>query len=308
MKQLVLLFAAALAAASAAGCEKSSDLAPVMAETKGIVESYQQRATELERRANDLVRRGLAINAGQDEPASHLLTSARTDIEGMKATLRDAPPQLARATGDDKLDEHKKVAELRALRHRIATQLDDSVVKISTRLNAVEAWLSRAESRPTGQPASAPAPAPATAPTDPQTEGAPTGTNRIPEGGAVTGADESTGPKGETGAGGNETASSGKTGTGGGAETGAGKQSGVEAPKEAGTGHNALGNRGGDGQKAPQGDRAGAGQKAGTGTGTGGGTGAGTGGAVPKSGTGTGTGTGGGAKSGGNTGLGPSKR
>ena len=223
MKQLVLLFTAALAAASAAGCEKSSDLAPVVAESKGIVDSYQQRATELERRANDLVRRGLAINAGQDEPASHLLTASRTEIEAMKAALRDAPTRISRTAADDKLDEQKKVAELRTFKHQIHAQLDDGWLKTNAKLDAVEAWLSRAESRPTGQPASAPAPA--TPPTDPQTEGAPTGTNRVPEGGAGTGAETGTGGGAETGAGKKTGAGTGggqKAGTGGGQKTGIG--------------------------------------------------------------------------------------
>jgi hypothetical protein len=251
MKQHVLLFAAALAAAAAAGCEKSSDLAPVTAETQGIVASYQQRATELERRVNDLVRRGTAINASPGEPASFLLTNSRADLEGMKAMLRDAPARIAKTAGDDKLEEPKKVAELRLLKHQLQDQLGDSWVRANAKLDSVEAWLSRAESRPAGQPAAAPAPAPATGPTDPQTEGAPTGTNRVPEGG-TTGTDASAAPKGETGAGGNETASSQKTGTGGGAESATGK-AGVQDSKDATNAQKATGNSGGD-KKAPRGD------------------------------------------------------
>ena len=173
MKQHVLLFTAALAAAAAAGCEKSSDLAPVVAETKGLVDSYQQRATELDRRVNDLVRRGLAINASPAEPASFLLTNSRTEIEGMKATLRDAPARIAKAAGDDKLDEPKRVAELRMIQHQLHDQLDDSWVRANAKLDSVAAWLARAESRPAAAPAPAPtpAPAPALAPGEPSPAG-----------------------------------------------------------------------------------------------------------------------------------------
>ncbi|HWO25125.1 MAG TPA: hypothetical protein VNO30_40580 [Kofleriaceae bacterium] len=179
MKQHVLLCTAALAAAAAAaGCEKSSDLVPVVAETKGIVESYQQRATELERRVNELVRRGLAINANPAEPASFLLTNSRADIEGMKATLRDAQGRIAKAAGDDKLDEPKRVAEVRLIQRQLSGQLDDSWVRANAKLDSVEAWLSRAESRPAAPPPPpAPAPAPTIAPGEPAPTGAPAATD-----------------------------------------------------------------------------------------------------------------------------------
>jgi hypothetical protein len=54
MKQHALLFVAALALA--AGCEKSSDVAPVAAEANGIIKSYQPRIAELQQRVDDLER------------------------------------------------------------------------------------------------------------------------------------------------------------------------------------------------------------------------------------------------------------
>lgn len=160
MKQHVLLFVAVTAAA--AGCGKSSDLAPMAAEAKGIAEAYQGKVTELDKRAKDILRRGQDLKLEADSPANDQIYDAvKTLIPGMQAVVRDAMARIPKLVADDKLD------ELRIYSHQMEDRLESDWVKANTKLDTAEAWLFRAESRPRApQPAAAPtqAPEPAAAP------------------------------------------------------------------------------------------------------------------------------------------------
>jgi len=159
MKQLALVFAAA-AAVAAAGCEKSSDLAPVTAEAKGIFNNYQQGLTELEQRVQELGRRRGAVALGEVQPAlERHLTELTSLLPGMQKNLRDAQAEIARTTADTKSDEPQRVAAIRTTSYRYHDRLAKDWIRINAKLDAVDALVSRAEQR-----AQAPTPAP-TAPT-----------------------------------------------------------------------------------------------------------------------------------------------
>jgi hypothetical protein len=158
MKQFALVFAAA-AAVAAAGCEKSSDLAPVTAEAKGIVNNYQQGLTELEQRLQELGRRRGAVALGEVQPAvERHLTELTSLVPAMQKNVRDAQAEIARATTDTKLDEPQRVAAIRTTSYRYHDRLAKDWILINAKLDAVETLVSRAER------AQAPTPAP-TAPT-----------------------------------------------------------------------------------------------------------------------------------------------
>jgi hypothetical protein len=179
MKQHVLLFVAAIAAA--AGCGKPSDLRPMQEEANGLAKSYEERVAALDRRAQDLLKRGGKLQLGPDaEPASDQLgDTLRVLIPGMQAVVREAPARIDRIVKDEKLGEPKKLDELRSYTDQIQTRLASDWLRASTKLDAVEAWLARAESRPRVQrpepaapPPAAPEP-PATTVPAPQPEPAP---------------------------------------------------------------------------------------------------------------------------------------
>lgn len=158
MKQHALLFVAALALA--AGCEKSSDVAPVAAEAHGIVKSYQPRGAALQQRVDDLERRRSALPPGAEmAQASTLIVEVRKLLPQMQTVLREAPARIDRTAQED------KIVELRAYAHQVERELDDTWTRASSRLDLVVGWVSREEQRPRMQAAAPAATPPATAPT-----------------------------------------------------------------------------------------------------------------------------------------------
>src|SRR5438045_2217267 len=147
MKQHLLLFVAVTAAAAAAGCGKSSDLAPTAAEARGIAEAYQVRVAELEQRAQELVRRGGDARVESD--------AIRTIIPEMKGIVRDALVKIPRLVADDKLDEQQKIDELRTYSYQLEDRLATDWIKANAQLDTAEACLFRAEHRPRMQQAAA---------------------------------------------------------------------------------------------------------------------------------------------------------
>jgi hypothetical protein len=190
MKQHALLFAAALVAAAAAGCGKSSDLAPISAEASGIIEFYQARATHLEQRARDLVRRRDAIRPGPEvQHVMAQLTHALEDlIPTMQRNMQEAKARISGAASDDKTDPDKKVAALRTYRYQLEHGLTEDWIQANAQLDAVEALLDRLESRraqaPTGGAGTAPATNTPVPPNTPTTEPAPAGAGGAGAGGA----------------------------------------------------------------------------------------------------------------------------
>lgn len=180
MKQHALLFAAALAAA-AAGCGKSSDLAPISAEASGIVEVYQARVTHLDQRARDLVRRRDAVRPGPEtQHVMAQLTHALDDlIPTMQRNMQEAKARISGAASDTQTDDAKKVAALRTYRYQLEHGLTEDWIQANAQLDAVEALLYRLENRraqaPTGETGTAPAPNTPVPPTTPTTEPAPAG-------------------------------------------------------------------------------------------------------------------------------------
>jgi alkylated DNA repair dioxygenase AlkB len=156
MKQYALLFVAALALA--AGCEKSSDVAPVAAEAHGIAESYQPRLAELQQRVDDLERRRNALRPGAEmAQASMLLAEVSKLLLQMQTAVREAPARIERTAQEDKL------VELRAYSHQVQRELDGTWTRANAQLDLAAGWVSREEQRSRMQ-AAAPATPPAAAP------------------------------------------------------------------------------------------------------------------------------------------------
>jgi hypothetical protein len=159
MKQHLLLFAAVIAAA---GCGKSSDLAPVAAETTSFVKNFEEqgaaldgRAKALDRRVQELAARG-AIPPEFTPARQQLDVVLRDLLPRMGNGVKEAAPWIARTLGDDKLDERRKLDELRAYAQRIRTGLTNDWIAANAKLDTVEAWVARVE----GQRAQPPAPPP----------------------------------------------------------------------------------------------------------------------------------------------------
>jgi len=168
MKQHLLLFAAAIVAA--AGCGKSSNLAPVAAETTGFVKNFEEQGAALDGRAKALSRRvqDLAARGGippELAPAKQQLDVVLGDLlPRMGNGVKEATPWIARTLGDDKLDEGKKLDELRAYAQRLRTGLTNDWIAANAKLDTVESWLTRVEAQRAQPPAAAPPPPPPPAP------------------------------------------------------------------------------------------------------------------------------------------------
>jgi hypothetical protein len=158
MKQHVLLFVAVTAAA---GCGKSSDLAAMAAEAKGIAEIYVERVAELDLRKQELVRRRDALKLEADSPGMKQLDDLVQNLPRLQAAVREAPGKIESIRKDEKIDEQKKIEELRSLSHWLEDKIANDWVEANAMLDTVDAWVFRAESRPRVQQASAAPPAPA---------------------------------------------------------------------------------------------------------------------------------------------------
>jgi hypothetical protein len=140
----VLLSVLVLAAAAAAGCGKPSDLVPTVEETRGLAENAQHRLAELGRRGDDLARRLLSLKPdGLDpQPVLGLLGEARTRHQELMRATEAAKAQIAAAEKAGTPDDLAKFLT------RLRAQVADGQLIINSNLDAIEAWLVRAENRP----------------------------------------------------------------------------------------------------------------------------------------------------------------
>jgi hypothetical protein len=139
----VLLSALLLAAGAAAGCGKPSDLVSTVEETRGLVESTQRRLAELGRRTEDLSRRQLALKPGVMEPQPvGLLHDARRRLQELTVATAAAKGQIAAA------EKAGTPTDLARYLNRLRGQVADGQLIINANLDAFEAWLVRAEDRP----------------------------------------------------------------------------------------------------------------------------------------------------------------
>jgi hypothetical protein len=163
MKQHLLLFVAAIAAA---GCGKSSDLAPVAAEANSFVKNFDEQGAALDGRAKALDRRVQELGARGAIPPEFAPAKQQLDLvmglllPRMSNGVKEAGPWIARTLGDDKLDEGKKLDELRAYTQRLRNGLTNDWIAANEKLGTVEAWLARIESQPRMQAAPPPPPPP----------------------------------------------------------------------------------------------------------------------------------------------------
>lgn len=188
MKQLSSVMFVLAIAAAAAGCEKSQDLTPLAEEAQGVVETYRPQIDQLNRRAEDLVQRGMALKLdGPDAlPASNLLGDARTKLNELKIAINEAPNRIAAAR------QAGKVPDLAGYLHRLRDQLGEGQISARANLDAVEGWLGRVEDRAKQPPQETPAAGAAGAAggTQPAGEPAPTGADGKVGGDAALPADK----------------------------------------------------------------------------------------------------------------------
>lgn len=144
MKLPAVLLSALVLAAAAAGCGKPSDLVPTVEETRGLAETSQRRIAELGSRAEELARRGasLKLDGLDPQPVLALLGEARGRLQELATATEAAKGQIAAAEKAGKPD------DLARYQNRLRDQLADGQLIVNANLDAIEAWLGRAENRP----------------------------------------------------------------------------------------------------------------------------------------------------------------
>ena len=140
VKILVVPILASILALGA--CGKANDMPAMKAEAEGMFKNSQVRFDDLSRRADSIMQRGNAIGVTSPDAAnaSRLFAMSKGKLEQLKGDMGAAPGELAKLK--DKL-------ELRKYIDRKQNDLQDGYLEINADFDAVESWISLAESRPT---------------------------------------------------------------------------------------------------------------------------------------------------------------
>ena len=152
VKTLVVVLALSLAA-----CGKANDVPAIRAEAEGTFHNYKTRLDQLNSRAESIMQRGNAIGVTNPDAAnaSRLFAMAKGKLEQLRADVAAAP-------GD--LNNIQDRIELIRYFGRKEHALQTGYVEINTDFDAVESWITLAESRPTQvssrQPVVPPPPSP----------------------------------------------------------------------------------------------------------------------------------------------------
>jgi hypothetical protein len=186
MKQLAFTSALALSLAAAA-CGKSSDLRPLKEETVGMIVHYAEQVSALELRRQDLIQRGATLlQKDEARPVKAQLDVVSTQLlPGLQTAVKAAPSRIDGVEKDGKLDDPGKVAALRAYASETEERLADGWMLANAKLDAVEAWLTRAEARPAAAPQPAPLPPGGASPAPTQPTGDAAGAAGAAGGGAA---------------------------------------------------------------------------------------------------------------------------
>jgi len=125
-----------------AACGKANDVPAIRAEADIMLKNYQAKLDDLSRRADSIMQRGNAIGVTSPDAAnaSRLFAMAKTKLEGLRADVAASPGEIAKL---------KTPLEVRQSVGRKANALDTGYREINADFDAVESWITLAESRPT---------------------------------------------------------------------------------------------------------------------------------------------------------------
>ncbi|MBA3501569.1 MAG: hypothetical protein H0T65_14485 [Deltaproteobacteria bacterium] len=127
------------------------------AEATGIAQSYKTRFEDLNARGNSIMQRGNAIGVTSPDAAnaSRLFAMAKGKLEQLKADAENAPGEIGKV---------KERIEMQRFIDRKNHEFEEGFTQINADFDAVESWITLAESRPTQvssrQPAVPPPPTP----------------------------------------------------------------------------------------------------------------------------------------------------
>jgi hypothetical protein len=142
-------------ALSLAACGKANDVPAIRAEAEGTFQNYKTRLDHLNSRAESIMQRGNAIGVTNPDAAnaSRLFAMAKGKLEQLRGDIAAAPVELSKI---------KDRIELIRYFGRTEHALQTGYVEINADFDAVESWITLAESRPTQvssrQPAVVPPP------------------------------------------------------------------------------------------------------------------------------------------------------
>ena len=130
---LVLLIAVA-------ACGKANDLPAMKEEAGGLVKRYHEHLELLAKRASGIEQRGNAVGVTTPEArnASQIYARAKAKLEQLRATVRNAPTEIAAI---------KEPVEMRRWFDRTEKQLVDGSIEINADFSAIESWLTVHERR-----------------------------------------------------------------------------------------------------------------------------------------------------------------
>lgn len=136
-------------------CGKANDAPAIKAEADGTFKNYKTRLDHLNSRAESILQRGNAIGVTNPDAAnaSRLFAMAKGKLEQLRGDIAAAPGELAKI---------KERLELIRFVDRKERELHSGYVEINADFDAVESWITLAESQParvSSRPAVPPPPA-----------------------------------------------------------------------------------------------------------------------------------------------------
>ncbi len=131
----------------AAGCEKSSNVAPLQDEVTGMTNHYKQRFDDLARRISLLEQRGRSmVSVGTPQglgDVRKLFVDTNKRLSDLKTTVAQAPGSIATAAKS----EHARV-ELIKLMGELNERFEKGETEVNANIDQVEQWLAYVEYRP----------------------------------------------------------------------------------------------------------------------------------------------------------------
>jgi hypothetical protein len=139
VKNLVVVVLFSLLALGA--CGKANDVPAIRAEAEGTFQNYKTRLDQLNSRAESIMQRGNAIGVTNPDAAnaSRLFAMAKGKLEQLRGDIAAAPGELA------KIKDRLELIRYFGGKERA---LQTGYVEINADFDAVESWITLAESRP----------------------------------------------------------------------------------------------------------------------------------------------------------------
>ncbi|MDQ3336873.1 MAG: hypothetical protein M4D80_17035 [Myxococcota bacterium] len=121
-------------------CGKANDTPAIRVEAEGMFRNYQVRLDHLNSRADSIMQRGNAIGVTNPDAAnaSRLFATAKSKLEQLKGDLAAAPNEMPKL---------KDRLELVKYFDRKKQDLRTSFIQVNADFDAVESWITLAESQ-----------------------------------------------------------------------------------------------------------------------------------------------------------------